>query len=304
MLGHASGGAAHTRARWKRLPEHAAPWALGFPGKSWLPALWLDCAAISGSPPGRGGPGDHVGPGVQLPSIGKKGRAKPSLGSPAQHSTAAQHRNPSSGLPNPLLHSRAATSMGPLQPSNKDTLRAHPASTQGTKAVPGAGERRAARSILRHTTCTDRGSGQHRCLEKPGSARAPSYQPSPGEPTGWRQRGSSPTPCPSGSTRHRGEPAPFAESRQRSRPPGELGRAIRPGRAPEMGDSISRHGETPHPGSLTSSRLRASGGQCLPHGHHAGGAPGWHNPSWGSQGGTKPYSSPGAVLPAPGAPGP
>ena len=159
MLGHASRGAAHTRARWKRLLEHAAPWALGFPGKSWLPALWLECAAISGSPPGRGGPGDHVGPGVQLPSIGKKGRAKPSLGSPAQRSTAARHGNPSLGLPNPLLHSRAATSTGPLQPSNKDTLQAHPASTQGTTAVPGAGEHRAVRSILRHTTCTDGGSG-------------------------------------------------------------------------------------------------------------------------------------------------
>lgn len=120
-LGHSGGGAARTRARWKHLLEHAAPLALGFPGKSWLPALWLKRAAISGSPLGRGGPGDRVGPGNQFPSIGKKGRAKPSLGSPAGCSTAAWHRNLSSGLLNPLLHGRAATSTGLSRPSNEDT---------------------------------------------------------------------------------------------------------------------------------------------------------------------------------------
>lgn len=87
-------------------------------------------------------------------------------------------------------------------------------------------------------------------------------------------------------------------------PPRKLGQVIRPGRVPEMSDSISRHSETLQPGSLASSRLRASGGQHLPHGHRAGGAPGWHNPGWGSQGGIKPFRSPGVLLPAPAALGP
>lgn len=72
------------RERWKHLLEHAAPLALGFPGKPWLPALQLECAAISGSPPGRGGPGDHVNLSIQLLAFGKKesSQAQPG-GSPA-----------------------------------------------------------------------------------------------------------------------------------------------------------------------------------------------------------------------------
>lgn len=94
MLGHTSRGTACTRARWKHLLEHAAPLALGFPGKPWLPALQLECAAISGSPLGRGGLGDRVNLSIQLLSFGKKGKrqAQPG-GSPAQGSTAACHRN-------------------------------------------------------------------------------------------------------------------------------------------------------------------------------------------------------------------
>lgn len=92
MLGHTSRGTACTRAHWKHLLEHAAPLALGFPGKPWLPALQLECAAISGSPPGRGGPGDRVNLSVQLLSFGKKGKsqAQPELTCPMQQSSLSQ----------------------------------------------------------------------------------------------------------------------------------------------------------------------------------------------------------------------
>lgn len=126
----------------------------------------------------------------------------------------------------------------------------------------------------------------------PSSACAPSYQPSPVEPTGWRHRGSSPTPCPLGAPGMEGHPCPLLRAgggaarlglSRLHHPLGELGQVIRLGRAPETGDSISRHSETPHPGSLAGSRLRVSSGWCLPHRHRAGGAPGWHD-TQGSQG--------------------
>lgn len=91
MLGHTGRGAACTRARWKHLLEHAAPLALGFPGKPWLPALQLECAAISGSPPGRGGPSDCVNLSIQLLSFGEKGKSQAwGLTCPRQHSSLSQ----------------------------------------------------------------------------------------------------------------------------------------------------------------------------------------------------------------------
>lgn len=188
-----------------------------------------------------------------------------------------------------VWHSRATASMGPPQPSKEDTCQARPTSTQGTEAIPGAGQRTASCDT---PLARMEGRAPHWCLEKPDSACAPSYQPSPGQTTGRRWKGSSPTPCPLGapSTDRDLRPLPRAgggatlpELYGLCRPHGELGRAIRLGRAPQTGDSISRHGKTPHPGSLTGSDgLRASGSQRLPHCHHAGGAPGWHNPSQGS----------------------
>lgn len=74
----------HTHVRWKCLLEHAAPLAPGFPGKCWLWALWLERAAISGSPPGRGGLCDHAGTAAQFSSIGEKTEAQPSVRSPAR----------------------------------------------------------------------------------------------------------------------------------------------------------------------------------------------------------------------------
>lgn len=72
------GSRAHTC--WERPLEHTAPLAPGFPGKCWLQALWLERAAISGSPPGRGG-GRACQPRSSVPTYRGKGRspAQPAL---------------------------------------------------------------------------------------------------------------------------------------------------------------------------------------------------------------------------------
>lgn len=222
MLGHTSRGTACTRAHWKHLLEHAAPLALGFPGKPWLPALQLECAAISGSPPGRGGPGDRVNLSVQLLSFGKKGKsqAQPELTCPMQQSSLSQEPE----LPQAWGHCSLPTK----------TCSGHiphlPRTPKPALAQASAGQLTAPCNTLRVRT---EGQAFHWCPEKAASACAPSYQPSLGEPTGGRQRGSTHHLCPSGGTWLGGTLTPFADSRLESRLPGELGWVIRLGRAPE-----------------------------------------------------------------------
>lgn len=128
-------------------------------------------------------------------------------------------------------HSRAATSTGPSQPSKEDTRRARPASTQGTEAIPGAGERRAARSILRHTACEDGGSGTASVPRKTPLCPCTILPAQSGRAYRVEAEGKQPHTVPSGGTQHGGVPAPFAESRRRSRPTGAFPPSPPAGRA-------------------------------------------------------------------------
>lgn len=164
MLGHTSRGTACTRACWKHLLEHAAPLALGFPGKPWLPALQLECAAISGSPPGRGGPGDRVNLSVQLLPFGKKGKsqAQPGLTCPMQQSSLSQEPE----LPQAWGHRRLPTK----------TCSGHiphlPGTPKPVLAQASAGQLTAPCNTRRVRT---ESQALHWCPEKPASASAPSY---------------------------------------------------------------------------------------------------------------------------------
>lgn len=250
-----------------------------------------------GKPPGKGRAQQSCQPPHSVPIHQEKGKsqAHPGLTCPAQRSSSA--REPKLRAPKPFA-ARLGTAEPPQARGHssppKRTRAGHvqhpPRAPKPSPVQASAGQRAASCDTLLART---EGRALHRCPEKPRSARAPSYQPSPGEPTGWKQRGSSPTPCPLGAPSMEGylHPLPRAGggatrpglSRLR-RPPGELGQAIRAGRAPQTSDSTSRHGETLHPGNLTGDVLRTSGSRRMPHWHHAGGAAGWHNPSRGSRG--------------------